>query len=134
MSLKTLENTKTKLHKVEDQEYRRGDIWLVDFNGGATGSEMTGVRPAVIISGNIGNRFSSNVVLLAISSQINKKLLPTHVYLKAEEHNLERDSIVLCEMITTKDKWNLMYKLTSLDYKTMADIEVAIKVNLGIEY
>lgn len=46
---------------------KRGDIWLVLFNP-ARGSEQKGVRPALIIQNNIGNMYSPNTIILAISS------------------------------------------------------------------
>lgn len=74
-----------------EQEYRRGDLCLADLTG-VTGSEQGGIRPALILSNDVGNRFSPIVTIAIISSQTNKKRLPTHVFLDAKRYNLERDS------------------------------------------
>lgn len=120
------------LHTEQMQTYRRGDLWLADLTG-VTGSEQGGIRPALILSNDIGNRFSPIVTVAIVSSQIGKKRLPTHVFLDAERYNLERDSFVLTEQLKTIDKWNLMRKLTSLDRLAMDEIDKALIVSLDIQ-
>ncbi|HHY95809.1 MAG TPA: type II toxin-antitoxin system PemK/MazF family toxin [Firmicutes bacterium] len=46
---------------------RRGEIWLVDWNPGQ-GSEQAGMRPALVIQNDIGNRHSPTTIVAAISS------------------------------------------------------------------
>ena len=53
---------------------KRGEIWITSFNP-SRGSEQKGIRPALIVQNNIGNQFSPNTIILAISSkESNKKL------------------------------------------------------------
>lgn len=68
------------------------------------GSEQGGIRPVLILQNDIGNRYSPTTIVAAITSQINKAHLPTHVELKSEEFGLERDSVILLEQIRTIDK------------------------------
>ena len=56
----------------------RGDIYYADLRP-VVGSEQGGVRPVLIIQNDIGNKHSPTVICAAITSQMNKAKLPTHV-------------------------------------------------------
>ena len=57
---------------------RRGDIYYADLSP-VVGSEQGGIRPVLIVQNNIGNKYSPTVIAAAITSQINKAKLPTHI-------------------------------------------------------
>jgi len=57
---------------------KRGDIFYADLSP-VIGSEQGGIRPVIIIQNDIGNKYSPTVIVAAITSQINKAKLPTHV-------------------------------------------------------
>ena len=57
---------------------KRGDIFYADLSP-VIGSEQGGIRPVIIIQNDIGNKYSPTVIVSAITSQINKAKLPTHV-------------------------------------------------------
>ena len=57
---------------------RRGDIYYADLSP-VVGSEQGGMRPVLIVQNNVGNRFSPTVIAAAITSQLNKAKLPTHI-------------------------------------------------------
>ena len=61
-------------------EPSRGDIYFADLNP-VLGSEQGGFRPVLIIQNDIGNKYSPTVIVSAITSQIQKAKLPTHVEL-----------------------------------------------------
>lgn len=61
----------------------RGEIYLAALDP-VVGSEQGGVRPVLIIQNNVGNRFSPTVIVLAITSQLGKARLPTHVEIPAQ--------------------------------------------------
>ena len=67
----------------------RGEIYLAALDP-VVGSEQGGVRPVLIIQNNVGNRFSPTVIVLAITSQLGKARLPTHVEMPAQGHGLNR--------------------------------------------
>ena len=75
---------------------KRGDIFYADLSP-VIGSEQGGIRPVIIIQNDIGNKYSPTVIVAAITSQINKAKLPTHVEISSEEYGLNRDSVVLLE-------------------------------------
>jgi mRNA interferase MazF len=74
----------------------RGDIYFAELNP-VQGSEQGGVRSVLIIQNDIGNNYSPTIIILAITSQINKAKLPMHVELPALESGLRRDSVILAE-------------------------------------
>ncbi|RNB59489.1 type II toxin-antitoxin system PemK/MazF family toxin [Brevibacillus gelatini] len=109
----------------------RGEIYLADLSP-VIGSEQGGVRPVLVIQNDIGNRFSPTVIVAAITSQISKAKLPTHVELDAKTFGLERDSVVLSEQIRTIDKLRLTDKVSRLDEKTMQKVNEALKISFGL--
>lgn len=96
------------------------------------GSEQGGVRPVLVIQNDIGNRFSPTVIVAAITAQIQKAKLPTHVEIDAKKHGFERDSVILLEQIRTIDKQRLTDKITHLDEETMRKVNDALQVSLGL--
>ena len=66
---------------------RRGDIFYADLSP-VVGSEQGGTRPVIIIQNDIGNKYSPTVICAAITSQINKAKLPTHIEISADRYNL----------------------------------------------
>ena len=73
---------------------KRGDVYFADLSP-VVGSEQGGVRPVLVIQNNIGNRFSPTVIIAAITAQIQKAKLPTHVEIDAKRYGFERDSVIL---------------------------------------
>lgn len=96
------------------------------------GSEQGGVRPVLVIQNDIGNRFSPTVIVAAITAQIQKAKLPTHVEMDAEKHGFDRDSVVLLEQIRTIDKQRLTDKITHLDDETMRKVDDALLISVGL--
>ena len=86
----------------------------------------------MIIQNDIGNRFSPTVIVAAITAQIQKAKLPTHVELSAEEHGFDRDSVILLEQIRTIDKQRLTDKVTHLDEETMRKVDEALQISVGL--
>ena len=112
-------------------QINRGDIYYADLSP-VVGSEQGGVRPVLVIQNDVGNKFSPTVIIAAITSQIMKAKLPTHIELNKEKYNLAKDSVVLLEQIRTLDKRRLKEKLSSIDDVTMRDVDVAVMISLGI--
>jgi len=112
-------------------EIKRGFVFYADLSP-VVGSEQGGFRPVLIIQNNVGNKFSPTVIVVAITSQIQKAKLPTHVELQARRHGLEKDSVVLLEQIRTIDKQRLQQKITELDDTVMNFVDDALKISLGL--
>ncbi|MCM3588730.1 type II toxin-antitoxin system PemK/MazF family toxin [Mesobacillus maritimus] len=110
---------------------KRGDVYFADLSP-VVGSEQGGVRPVLVIQNDIGNRFSPTVIIAAITAQIQKAKLPTHVEIDAKRYGFERDSVLLLEQIRTIDKQRLTDKITHLDDEMMEKVDEALQVSLGL--
>ncbi len=86
----------------------------------------------LVIQNDIGNRFSPTVIVAAITAQIQKAKLPTHVEIEAELHGFDRDSVVLLEQIRTIDKQRLTDKITHLDDEMMRKVDEALQISVGL--
>ena len=110
----------------------RGDIYFAELNP-VQGSEQGGTRPVLVIQNDVGNTYSPTTIVLAITSQLNKARLPTHVAVPASESGLSRDSVILAEQVRTIDKSRLRQKVARLDDRTMRRIENAMAVSMGLQ-
>ena len=110
---------------------KRGDIYYADLSP-VVGSEQGGVRPVLIIQNDVGNKYSPTVIATAITSQINKAKMPTHIELDANEYGLSKDSVVLAEQIRTIDKRRLKEKIGHLDDELMTRVNEALEISFGL--
>ena len=110
---------------------RRGDIYFADLSP-VVGSEQGGMRPALIIQNDTGNRHSPTVIAAAITSQTGKARLPTHISLSAKSCGLSRDSVILLEQVRTIDKSRLRERMGRLDEPMMSQVDGAIAVSFGL--
>ncbi len=110
---------------------KRGDIFYADLSP-VVGSEQGGIRPVLIIQNDVGNRYSPTVICAAITSQINKAKLPTHVEIDSSNVTLVKDSVVLVEQIRTIDKKRLREKICRLEDGLMLKVDKALMVSLGL--
>lgn len=109
---------------------KRGDIYFADLSP-VVGSEQGGTRPVLVIQNDVGNKFSPTVIVSAITSQLSKAKLPTHIELSSEKYKLPKNSVVLLEQIRTLDKRRLKEKITCIDESKMKEINRAILISLG---
>ncbi|MDD2586592.1 MAG: type II toxin-antitoxin system PemK/MazF family toxin [Syntrophomonadaceae bacterium] len=110
---------------------KRGEIYFAQLNP-VIGSEQGGIRPVLVVQNDIGNQYSPTTIILAITSQINKAKLPTHIEINSEGYGLERDSVILSEQIRTIDKTRLKQRISVLDEETMDKVEQALMISLGL--
>jgi mRNA interferase MazF len=110
---------------------KRGEIYFAQLNP-VIGSEQGGIRPVLVVQNDIGNQYSPTTIILAITSQINKAKLPTHVELKAKTYGMERDSVILAEQIRTIDKTRLKQRIAVLNEETMNKVNQALSVSLTL--
>ncbi len=90
------------------------------------------MRPVLIVQNDTGNRYSPTVIAAAITSQMNKAKLPTHIELTGKSFGLTRDSVVLLEQIRTIDKRRLKERMGRLDHNLMNKVDNAIAVSFGL--
>ena len=112
-------------------DIKRGYLYYADLSP-VVGSEQGGVRPVLIIQNDIGNKYSPTVIVAAITSQINKAKLPTHIEISAHEYGLNKDSVILLEQIRTLDKKRLREKIGCLDKNMMLKVDNSLQISLGL--
>ncbi|MDT3699340.1 MAG: type II toxin-antitoxin system PemK/MazF family toxin [Thermincola sp.] len=110
---------------------RRGDIFFADLSP-VVGSEQGGTRPVLVLQNDIGNQYSPTTIVAAVTSQISKAKLPTHVEVTSKTSGLEKDSVILLEQIRTIDKSRLKEKITVLNEDSMNRVNQAVEISLGL--
>lgn len=110
---------------------KRGDIFYADLSP-VVGSEQGGLRPVLIVQNDVGNKYSPTVIAAAITSQISKTKLPTHIDVFADSYGLQKDSVILLEQIRTIDKKRLKEKMGHLDDGLMSRVDDAISISFGL--
>ena len=110
---------------------KRGDIYYADLSP-VVGSEQGGIRPVLIVQNDVGNKYSPTVIAAAITSQMGKARLPTHIELDAVNCGLARDSVVLLEQVRTIDKKRLKERMGRLDDDSMFKVNQALSVSFGL--
>ena len=91
------------------------------------------MRPVLIIQNDLGNRFSPTVIILPLTSKVNKAPLRTHVPLLPPQGGIRRPSIILCEQVRTIEKSRLLRPLGILSREKMALVEKALAAAVGVE-
>ena len=109
---------------------KRGELYYADLSP-VVGSEQGGVRPILVVQNDTGNKYSPTIIAAAVTSQINKAKLPTHIEVSEGEFGLSKDSVILLEQIRTLDKRRLMEKIGTLSPVAMKRVNTALLISLG---
>ena len=110
---------------------QRGEVYLVRF-GPPVGAEMRKTRPALIVQNDIGNRVGPVVIVAAISSQVPDRPSPVEVLVAAHEGGLHVRSVVLLNYVYSLDRRRLVRRLGVLRPATLAHVNRALAVSLGL--
>ena len=123
----------------------RGEIYWVEFDP-VKGSEQGGLRPALVVQNDIGNRMSPTTVVVAVTRTIPPKPYPFVVVNEPEESGLPVRSTVNCSQMATIQQSGSESRLRpplprgetavnaigKLSRAKMAEVDAALKFNLGI--
>ena len=82
-----------------DTNVKRGEIYLYDF-GTNEGSIQNGLRPALVVQCDEGNKASCTTVIAAMTTVIKKRYLPSHIIL-GDRFGLKEPSMVMLEQLRT---------------------------------
>ena len=97
------------------------------------GHVQGGSRPMVIVSNNIGNRFSPMYMVIPFTTR-RKKPQPTHVRFKAGTAGLTQDSLLLAEQQCPINKEDILYKMGELTDDEMVLVARAMVISSPITY
>ena len=108
---------------------KRGDIIYIQMVEG-TGSEIGGTecRPAIIVSNDAANRFSSVIEVVYLTTR-KKKNLPTHVFVKSSP----RPSTAMCEQVSSVSKRRIYQSVGAVAQREMEQIDQALRISLGLD-
>lgn len=120
MTTSTLEKYETTIKRAQ-----RGEVWNVILREGGK-HVQNGERPFLILSNNVGNRFSPVLWGCPLTSK-SKKKMPTHTMV--EDEGLEQTSIVLAEQPITISIDDLQYKICKLSNESVIRCEMALFVS-----
>lgn len=114
-------------------EFQRGEIYFCDFVR-TGGSVQDGIRPALIIQNNIGNKYSSTLIVAPITTIIKKPNQPTHLLL-GKRFGLLEESMLMLEQISTVDKKEHIREYIGFidDRDVMRKVDKMIMLSLGIK-
>ncbi len=101
--------------------FKRGDVVLVAFP--FTDLTTTKMRPALVVSSNDFNSRNVDIVLVAITSQVPKRISPTDYLLSADDQKnagLPKTSLAKLGKLVTLDQRLIRKKLGRLPDSTLA--------------
>lgn len=101
---------------------KQGEIWYADLNP-TKGSEQAGLRPVVIVSGNLANTYLQTVICCPITSKVknykgNLILQPDH------QNGLSSPSEVLTIHIRSISKQRLLRQIGSITPQQLLQIKM----------
>lgn len=116
---------------IENYNYERGQVYWIDLGEDTKGSEQNGFRPCVIVSNDMGNKYSTTLIVAILSSKIHKAKLPTHILLKKAEYKwLKKDSFIAMEQLRTIDKVRVSGYIGSINNDIF---NKALEISLGLK-
>ncbi|MBE2199836.1 MAG: type II toxin-antitoxin system PemK/MazF family toxin [Anaerolinea sp.] len=110
---------------------KRGEIWLADLNP-IRGSEQAGIRPVLVFQNNVINKYTTTVLSIPLTTNLNRAALPSCVKISAGEGGLVHDSVTLGHQLRVLDKSRLSRKLGDVTIETITAVENAILFTLGV--
>src|SRR6266567_2830834 len=124
--------SRPKAQKQKVGVVRRGDVYLCSFDP-TVGYEIRKTRPALVIQNDVGNRYSPLTIVAAITSTVSPVPYPVEVVIEPTTANgLDVRSSIRLDQIRTVDRQRLVRRLGVVDSATMAKVDEAIKISLGL--
>lgn len=108
------------------KEVCRGEIYYI-AGSSVTGSEMGGSRPGIIVSNDVGNKYSPVVEVVYLTTKP-KKPLPTHVQI----FSADMASTALCEQVDTVSKDRIQNWMGMLTEREIQRVNEALGISLGL--
>lgn len=122
---------------------KRGEIYWVEFDP-VKGSEQGGLRPALVVQNDVGNRFSPTTVVAAITRSVPPRPYPFVVIVEPDESGLSMPSVVNCSQLATIQQAGPASRLRpprgesevqpigQLRGEKLAEVDAALKFNLAL--
>jgi mRNA interferase MazF len=123
---------------------KRGEIYWVEFDP-VKGSEQGGLRPALVVQNDTGNRYSTTTVVSAITRTVPPQPYPFVVIIEPHESGLPERSAVNCAQLATIQQVGsdtrlrpprgetIIRPIGQLSAAKMADVDQALQYNLALK-
>lgn len=111
---------------------KRGDIFLAGLDP-VVGHEIAKTRPVIIVSNDIGNKYSGTITIIPVTSKNLIKIYPFEIYLPSEITRLKKNSKGKADQIRTLDKARLIKPIGSLNSELLNGLDNALKIHLDLE-
>jgi mRNA interferase MazF len=112
---------------------RRGEIWYADA-GDNPGSEVSFIRPVLVIQSNSINKSSwKTIVIIGITSNLKYSEIPGNVFIGKEEGILPKDSVIVCPNLAALDKSRFIEKINDLPDLWMDQVEFGLSISLDLK-
>lgn len=105
---------------------KRGEVWWIAFDP-SVGGEIQKTRPAVVVSNDFSNKHLNRVQVIPLTSNT-KKLYPAECFITVDGSQ----SKAIASQVTTAAKERLKNKLGAISPSEMAEIEKALRIQLGL--
>lgn len=113
-------------------DIKRGEIFIAGLDP-VIGHEISKTRPVIVVSNDIGNRYSGTITIIPITSKNLNKIYPFEIFLPREVTKLKKDSKGKADQIRTLDKTRLLKSIGSLNRELISNMDNAIKIHLNLE-
>ena len=121
----------SRTRRSQKAQPQRGEIYLTALDP-ALGHEIKKTRPALVIQNDITNHYGLTTIVAAITSKVSSPPYPNETILNPGSSGLEVVSTVRLDQIRTVDRQRLVKRLGRVDDATMAKVDEAIKISLGL--
>lgn len=113
-------------------EFRRGEIWWATLPA-PIGSGPGYRRPVLIVQSNVFNSSRiGNVIVAAITSNLELARAPGNVRLDAKQSRLPKESVVNVSQLATLDRRILTQHVASLSREAMARVDAGLRLVLTV--
>ena len=110
---------------------KRGEIFLAALDP-VVGHEISNTGPVIVVSNNVGNKYSGTVTIIPVTSKNLTKIYPFEIYLPRETSQLKKDSKGKADQIRTLDKARLIKPIGRLNAALLINMDKAIKIHLNL--
>jgi mRNA interferase MazF len=123
---------------------KRGEIYWVEFDP-VKGSEQGGLRPALVVQNDTGNRYSATTIMAAITRTVPPQPYPFVVVIEPHESGLPERSAVNCAQLATIQQAGsdtrlrpprgetVVRSIGQLSPTKMVAVDEALKYNLALK-